>query len=108
MDATGQGAHALTTGQTAGDAPPDLSPDGTKVAYIANGGVWLMPITGGSATQLTKGPGGYAPAWSPKGNEIVYGHTDGSNGTLRIVSVQSGQSRAVPIDIGGLPAAPSW
>lgn len=108
MDATGQGAHALTTGQTAGDAPPDWSPDGTKVAYIANGGVWIMPIAGGSATQLTKGPRDFAPAWSPKGNEIVYRHMDGATGSLRIVSVQSGQSRAVPIDIEGLPAAPSW
>jgi TolB protein len=109
MDATGQGAHALTTGESAGDAPPEWSPDGTKIAYIAKGGVWVMPAAGGSATQLTKGSGeDYAPAWSAKGNEIVYRHMYLNKGELRIVSVQSGQSRAVPIDLEGLPLAPTW
>jgi TolB protein len=109
MDATGQGAHALTTGQNAGDAPPEWSPDGTKIAYIADDAVWIMPVAGGSATRLTKGKGvDYAPAWSAKGNEIVYRHMDGTSGSLRIVSVQSGQSRTVPFDMQGLPLAPSW
>jgi Tol biopolymer transport system component len=101
--------HALTAGQNAGDAPPEWSPDRTIIAYIADDGVWVMPVAGGSATRLTKGKGvDDAPAWSAKGNEIVYRHMDGDTGSLLIVSVQSGQSRAVPIDMPGLPLAPCW
>jgi len=109
MDATGKGAQALTTGLRAGGSPAKWSPDGTKVAYIANSSVWVMPVAGGSATRLTEGGVDDFPAWSAKGNEIVYRHMDDDEtGTLRIVTVQNGQIRAVPIDTKGLPVAPCW
>src|SRR5262249_54108825 len=101
-------AQQLTTGKNAGNEPPDWSADG-RIAFIAGDNVWFMRADGSAPQQLTHGPGkDYAPAWSPKGNEIVYRHLDDSNnGSLRIVSVGSGVSRSVPTDVG-MPLAPSW
>ncbi len=108
MDAAGQGAKQVTTGQGAGLEPPDWSPDGSSIAFIAQDAVWVSGVDGSAPRRLTQAPGtDQAPAWSPKGNEIVYRHLDGETGSLRIVSVGSGQSRAVPISAGN-PLAPDW
>ncbi|SNS51781.1 component of the Tol biopolymer transport system [Noviherbaspirillum humi] len=49
------------------------SPDGQKLAFTAQGALWLVPIAGGNAVRLT----GWqleptAPVWSPDGNTIVF------------------------------------
>ncbi len=109
MDATGQGALQVTNGQSAGTEPPDWSPDGKRFAYIAGGSVWVVQADGTAPHRLTQEPGtDFAPAWSPKGNEIVYRHLDGETGSLRIVSLQTGQSRALPVGEVGAPLAPAW
>jgi Tol biopolymer transport system component len=53
------------------------SPDGTSIAFDSNQGgtreIWIMPSTGGAATQLTTGVGGkFSPSWSPDGAVIAY------------------------------------
>src|SRR5262245_47998629 len=54
----------LTTGRELAaywdDAPPRLSPDGTRVAYDADGHVWLVPAAGGPGRKLVAGA---APIW---------------------------------------------
>ncbi|NEX63043.1 amidohydrolase family protein [Noviherbaspirillum galbum] len=49
------------------------SPDGKQLVFSAQGALWLIPITGGSATRLTGWelePTG--PVWSPDGKTIVF------------------------------------
>ena len=36
---------------------PHLSPDGAKVAFVRGGELWVVPASGGAATQLTRGAG---------------------------------------------------
>jgi dipeptidyl-peptidase-4 len=36
-----------------------LSPDGTKIAFVRGGNLWLMPATGGTPKPLTKRPEGF-------------------------------------------------
>ena len=58
---------------------PQLSPDGTQLAFVSNRGgheqLWLAPATGGTARVLTRSDLDYleTPRWSPDGKLIVFG-----------------------------------
>ncbi|MEV0842135.1 serine hydrolase [Actinocatenispora sera] len=72
----GQPARQLTFGEA--DAAPVFSPDGTRLAFLraADGPaqVWLLPVAGGEAEQLTSLPlGAGTPVWSPDGTRIAFG-----------------------------------
>ena len=84
---------------------PSWSPDGKFIAFYSKGrGIWVIPASGGAARQLSDS--GAAPAWSPDGSTIVF-QTGGNDdlsatavsvlppSTLRIVSVEGGEARAL-------------
>jgi dipeptidyl aminopeptidase/acylaminoacyl peptidase len=60
------------------DSFPRFSPDGRYLAFLRRHDnqprqVWLMPVHGGEARQLTHAPGGVAEfAWSPDGQRLVF------------------------------------
>ncbi|MGH8064577.1 MAG: S9 family peptidase [Candidatus Entotheonellia bacterium] len=60
------------------DAQPRFSPDGRHLAFLRRDDkqprqLWLMPVQGGEARQLTSTPGGIAEfAWSPDGQRLVF------------------------------------
>lgn len=52
-----------------------ISPDGSQIAVSIFGKIWLVPISGGDARQLTDGLGWETqPAWSPDGRFLAYAH----------------------------------
>jgi Tol biopolymer transport system component len=61
------------------DTNPRFAPDGRHLAFLRRDDkqrrqVWLLPIHGGEARQLTHAPGGVAEyAWSPDGERLVFG-----------------------------------
>ncbi|MBM3729129.1 MAG: hypothetical protein FJW40_27360 [Acidobacteria bacterium] len=56
-----------------GATDPTWSPDGQRLACTLFGSIWTVPAAGGTARQVTRGPGYHAhPAWSPKGGRIAY------------------------------------
>ena len=62
-----------------GPAKPKISPDGTKVAYVAGtiglGPLFLMASSGGEATKLLDQEGGVRIyGWSADGKKVVYWH----------------------------------
>jgi dipeptidyl aminopeptidase/acylaminoacyl peptidase/CubicO group peptidase (beta-lactamase class C family) len=67
----GGSARRLTAGPA--DTTPVWSPDGTRLAFLRDGRLTLLPMAGGEARVLPglPQPAG-APAWSPDGTRLVF------------------------------------
>lgn len=70
-------ARQMTTGKAA-DSSPQISPDGSQIAFLSDRGekpqIYTIPVHGGEATQITnlkQGAGG-GPQWSPDGLQLAF------------------------------------
>lgn len=55
------------------DRSPRFSPDGSKLAFIRNGALALMPLEGGEAQLISDVPRPVnAPFWSPDGRQLAF------------------------------------
>lgn len=72
------------------EATPAWSPDGTRIAYHTDRGIYVMNADGSGARRLTRGPRDFSPAWSPDGRCIAFSH-DGSD--IFVMSLAGGASR---------------
>src|SRR5436190_7780319 len=71
INVDGSNAHALTQGDS--DGSPRFSPDGKQVAFVRDSNIFLLPLSGGEARQLTHISTGAAdPLWSPDGKWIAF------------------------------------
>ena len=51
----------------------DISPDGTKIVFNYKGDLYVVPVSGGEAKQLTTNPAyDTDPMWTVDGTEIVF------------------------------------
>ena len=68
--------HAAKTGST--DTPlwmryPNISPDGTKIAFSYQGDIYYVPAAGGEAVRLTSTEDyEYQPVWSPDSRTVAF------------------------------------
>ncbi len=63
----------LIPAPTASPMSPSWSPDGGWIAFSMWGSIWRVPASGGTAEELTRGPGyDYQPSYSPDGQRIVF------------------------------------
>jgi dipeptidyl aminopeptidase/acylaminoacyl peptidase len=105
-------------------APPQLSPDGTSVAYFLSRTdwklgrlvfqIWRQDVGGGAPVQLTFTEGGVQPGalrWSPDGKTLLFLR----DGLLTLLPVDGGEPRtltrhATNVFVAAPPAssAPSW
>jgi Tol biopolymer transport system component len=85
-----------------------FSPDGRTIAYASDRGgnfdIWIQPVSGGQARQLTSSPAQERqPSWSPDGRRLVF-RADGNPGGLFVIPADGG----VPRQVSSFGAYPSW
>ena len=77
VSTTGGQPRRFTVGDY-GDTSPRWSPDGRRIAFVSDRSdssqIWLIPVDGGEAQQLTKLEEGSlgSLAWSPDGTKIAF------------------------------------
>jgi Tol biopolymer transport system component/imidazolonepropionase-like amidohydrolase len=90
-----------------GGGGPAWSPDGTKMAAIYEGtlAVWPVAPTGeplGPPRHVTA-ESAHSPSWAGDSHHILYQTLD----KLRIVDIETGETRPVPLDLKYTPAVPT-
>ncbi len=90
-----------------GGCGPAWSPDGTKMAAIYEGvlAVWPVAPTGeplGPPRHVTS-ESAHSPSWAGDSRRILYQSLD----KLRIVDIETGETRTVPLDLKWTPAVPT-
>ena len=85
------------------------SPDGTKMVLSLQGGLWIVPANGGTATKITPWDvEATQPAWSPDGQWIAFqNYSTEANYAIWLVKADGSQLHAVtsgPFD----DREPSW
>jgi Tol biopolymer transport system component len=90
-----------------GNCGPAWSPDGTKMAAIYEGvlAVWPVAASGeplGPPRHITS-ESAHAPSWQGDSRHVLYQSLD----KLRIVDIETGETRTVPFDLKYTPAIPA-
>ncbi|MEW1747778.1 amidohydrolase family protein [Streptomyces angustmyceticus] len=86
------------------DSGPVWSPDGRRLAVIAESALWVLPVRpdgtpDGAPRQLTEESADH-PSWSGDSGTLLYL----SAGKLRLIGVSGGAARTVPVSLGHRPA----
>ncbi|MDR2805255.1 MAG: DPP IV N-terminal domain-containing protein, partial [Dysgonamonadaceae bacterium] len=72
---------------------PSISPDGSQVAFSYKGDIYIVPVNGGAARQLTMHEAhDYMPVWSPDGKNIAFASNRFGNFDIYITSVNGGNA----------------
>src|SRR5207247_7307839 len=90
-----------------GGCGPVWSPDGTRMAAIYEGVLAVWPVTPagdplGPPRHVTT-ESAHAPSWAGDSRHILYQSLD----KLRLVDIETGETRTVPLDLTYTPAVPT-
>ncbi|MGH8273952.1 MAG: S41 family peptidase [Gammaproteobacteria bacterium] len=73
---------------------PDVSPDGSEIAFAADGAVWIVPAKGGTARILVSDSGTDSrPLFSPDGKYLAFESDTTGNGDIYLLDRKSGALR---------------
>jgi len=86
---------------------PVWSPDGTKMAAIYEGVLAVWPVSSAGAPlgppRHVTTESAHAPSWQSDSRHILYQALD----QLRIIDIETGETRTVPLDLQYTPAIPT-
>ncbi len=104
----GSNIQALTSGSSQDSFESVWSPDGSKIAFVAdpsnNPQIMVMDANGSNITQLTNNTNGnYDPRWSPDGTRIVFT----SNNQIAVMNADGSDSQTMTNDPNG-DSNPAW
>ena len=103
-------------------ADPQISPDGSRVVFVRvwvnqkadryDSALWIAPVGGGAARQLTAGPRDASPRWSPDGKRLAFVRSTEKDGRpqpaqIYLLSFDGGEAQpltSLPRGAG----APQW
>lgn len=92
---------------------PNISPDGTQIAFMSNRSgnteIWVFGSDGANAVQLSAFGTNLTgtPRWSPDGRLIAFDSRVGGDSNIYLVEPHGGLPRKLDIDIRG-NSMPSW
>jgi serine/threonine-protein kinase len=112
MPAGGGEAEQLTSGSTADNFAPDLSPDDKELAFhslrTGTRDIFVLPLDGGPVQQVTATPAQeMLPSWSPDGRSLVYMNFSSQGGIYTVTRGGDGKWSA-PRQISPTGAFPEW
>ncbi len=87
---------------------PEWSPSGSKIAYSANGDIYIANPDGSGAVNIT-GNARYidvSPTWSPSGRQIAF--VSDRSGTPEVYVMSSSGGNLRKVSSGGYSTDPSW
>ena len=72
MKPDGSGLTRLTNNNARGDDEPTWSPDGSKIAFVGGGKIWVINADGTNEINISgTRTGDNYPDWSPDGSRIA-------------------------------------
>ena len=70
---------------------PEISPDGSKIAFSYQGDIFVVSSAGGTAVQVTSHPAhDFKPVWAPDGQSIAYASNRKGNFDVYLISSKGG------------------
>jgi imidazolonepropionase-like amidohydrolase len=79
-----------------GAQDPAISPDGASIAVSIFGKIFVVPLAGGEARQITFGPSWDAhPAWSPDGQFLAYAQQMATGTDLNVENLATGNALTI-------------
>jgi len=87
----------------------DISPDNTTLLFDLLGDLYTLPIAGGKATVLAKGPAfDYQPRYSPDGKTIAFVSDRSGIENVWLMDADGKNARALTEEKGSYVRSPSW
>jgi Tol biopolymer transport system component/C-terminal processing protease CtpA/Prc len=85
---------------------PAVSPDASQIVFVANGALWIVPASGGTARLLVSDRGTDSrPLFSPDGRELAFESTATGNGDVYLLNLAQGT--LTRLTYGDAPDRPS-
>ena len=78
---------------------PGVSPDGSEIAFVSGGDIWIVPAAGGAAHILISNPATESrPVYSPDGKHLAFVSTRTGGGDIYRFTFATGDVRRITFD----------